>query len=118
MTPQDVALLIVNGSGLRYGDQRPCTCCPSANGHGFGSDFLHFANLCRGIAINEAAIIVVSDKTNLLALSLRSDRQTTLSGHRAYLRLSIVAQRETGMRQLVLVQHVKHIGLILIKING
>src|SRR5947209_6555356 len=70
------------------------------------------------VSIDEAAIIVLSDKTDLLALGLGGDGHTALGGHGAHLGLGIFAKWEAGMSKLLLVENMQDVGLILAEINA
>src|SRR6266487_976788 len=59
---------------------------------------------CHSVAIDEPSIIVLRDKTNLLALSLSCHSQPAFRSHSPHLWLCIRPEREAGMSKLLLVE--------------
>src|SRR5579885_3616986 len=72
----------------------------------------------RAVALNKAPIIVGSNKANLLAFSLGSYRQSSIRRNLAHLWLGQLAQRETGMCKLLLIQHMQNIRLIFVRVEA
>ncbi len=73
---------------------------------------------CHGVAIDKAAIIVLRHEADFLAFGLARHAHTALRRHRSHLRLGILAEREAGVRQLLLVEYVQHIRLIFTGIDA
>ncbi len=111
MSSQGRAVRVKNGAGLRYRDNAVsvlCLRCANSCPDQYG-----LFSLVYGVAIDEAAIIVLRHEANFLAFGFARHAHTALRRHSSYLRLGILAQGEAGVRQLLLVEHVQHIRLIL-----
>src|SRR5579875_1809752 len=103
MPSQHLALPVIDWPWSRDRDERPAA-ARRARSHGRALLRQH-----SSVTINEAALIVLSHKADLLALRLACHAQTAFRSHRTHLRLGILAQGKAGMRQLLLVEHMKHI---------
>src|SRR5690348_12546832 len=99
MSPQPVAVQVKNGAGLWNRDDTVCACClPYA---ARACLYQHrVRSLVNGVAINEAAIVVLRHEANFLAFCLARHAHATLRRHRSYLWLSILAQGKAGVGQL------------------
>ena len=84
---------------------------------------LHIDNITATCAVRAVfpqirLVIIMRDKTDLLALRLMCHRQMVFLCHAACFTLAEIAQRKDDMRQFFLIQMVEHIGLILIMIHS
>ena len=75
------------------------------------SDVLSFE-----IAIDEAGIVAVGNKTDLLRLCFLGNCQAVIARHVAHFRLRHLAQRKHRARKLILCQLPKKVGLVLLLI--
>ena len=88
------------------------TSAPSWSTSGPG-DRLPASSLAKRVAI-----VATGDEADLLALGLLGRDQAKATSHVAHLGLGQIAQREPGVRQLVLAQAVQEVGLVLVRVAG
>src|SRR5947209_16932094 len=121
MATQGIATEIVDRPRPGQTNQRLCArgypSYPGYPSHTGSYQFGTFSICVGGIPIDEAAIVVLRNKANLLALGFCSDCHAPFSRHSAYLRLSELSQGKAGVCKLLLVENVQDVGLILIRIN-
>ncbi len=67
---------------------------------------------------DELLVVTAGNEADLLRVRLLGERKAALRGHFAHLRLRHSAERKEGMRQLLLRESEKEIGLILCQIRG
>src|SRR5579863_10779080 len=102
MPSQRFPVHVKNRAGLWYRNHTVYLLCLRG---GACPDQYRYTPPVAGVAINEAAIIVLRHEAYFLAFGFACHAHTAFGGHRPHLWLGVFAQGETGMRQLLLIEH-------------